>query len=81
MEGKCARVCVCVQLIDSLLWREREKSEWKREEDLGAFFSELHNSQGVWAVLWSTHSDKLSLHPSRKEAQSVKNGWGGSEPW
>lgn len=31
-------VCVCVQLIDSLLWKEREKSEWKREEDLDAFF-------------------------------------------
>ena len=59
-------VCVCVRLIDSLLWKEREKSERKREEDLDAF-SELHNSRGVWAVLWSTHSDKLSLHPGEEE--------------
>lgn len=74
-------VCVCVQLIDSLLWKEREKSERKREEDLDAF-SELHNSQGVWAVLLSTHSDKLSLHTGRKkEAENVKRGWGRSEPW
>lgn len=55
----CMHVCVGIWLI--CCFEKREKSERKRK-DLDAF-SELHNSRGVWAVLWSTHSDKLSLHP------------------
>lgn len=79
-EEVCMHACVCVQLIDSLLWKEREKSERKREEDLDAF-SEHHNSWGVWGVLWSARSDRLSLHPGRKKEREKEEGLGQVRPW
>lgn len=70
-------VCVCVQLIDSLLWKEGEKRVKERErKTLVLFFPELHNSRGVWAVLWSSHSDKLSLHPGWKKESESEEGLG-----
>lgn len=70
-------VCVCTADWFSALKRGRKKSEGKREEDLGAFFS-LSSTivRGVWAVLWSSHTDKLSLHPGWKKESESEEGLG-----